>query len=109
VKVLVAGADGYIGFPLCMHLARLGFNVAGVDNFLRRKWVAEVGSHSPTPIESMSERMQAFEQSFGKRIHFEYGDVRDYDFVRYVFREIRTGHHCSSRGTGLSTLFSDRC
>jgi nucleoside-diphosphate-sugar epimerase len=89
MKVLVAGADGYIGFPLCMHLARLGFNVAAADNFLRRKWVAEVGSHSAIPIESMPERIRAFEQSFGKSIHFEYGDVRDCDFVRYVLEEYK--------------------
>jgi len=89
VRVLVAGADGYIGFPLCMHLANIGFDVAGVDNFLRRKWVAEVGSHSATPIGSMAERIRAFEHSFGRRIHFEYGDLRDYDFVHYMLEKYK--------------------
>jgi len=59
--VLVLRVDGYIGFPLSMRLANIGFDVVGIDNFFRRKWVAEVGSHSATLIRSMSERLRAFE------------------------------------------------
>jgi UDP-sulfoquinovose synthase len=86
---LVLGADGYIGFPLSMHLANIGFDVIGVDNFLRRQWVAEVGSHSATPITSMSERLRVFEQTFGKKICFKYGDLRDYDFIDYILQEYK--------------------
>jgi len=89
MRVLVAGADGYIGFCLCMHLANNGFDVVGVDNFSRRRWVAEVGSHSATPIRSMPERLMAFERAFGKKIDFEYGDLRDYGFVHYVLGKYR--------------------
>jgi len=89
MRVLVFGADGYIGFPLSMHLANIGFNVVGVDNFLRRKWVAEVGSHSATPIRSMPERLSVFEQTFRRKIGFECGDLRDYDFVDYVVHEYK--------------------
>ena len=89
MSVLVLGADGYIGFPLCMRLANIGYNVVGVDNFLRRKLVAEVGADSATPIGSMSERLEWFERSFQKKIHFEYGDLRDYDFVDYIFTKYR--------------------
>ena len=89
MKVLVAGADGYIGFPLCMHLARNGFDVVGVDKFLRRKWVAEAGSHSATPIGPMSKRLAAFERASGEKIDFEYGDLRDYDFVCHVLDKHR--------------------
>jgi len=84
MRVLVAGADGYLGFCLSMHLANNGFDVVGADNFSRRRWVAEVGSHSATPIKSMKERLIAYEQTFGKKIDFEYGDLTDYDFVHYV-------------------------
>ena len=84
MRVLVAGADGYIGFCFSMHLANNGFDVVGVDNFSRRRWVAEVGSHSATPIKSMAERLMAFERAFGRKMGFEYGDLRDYGFVRHV-------------------------
>jgi len=89
MRVLVAGGDGYIGFCVSMHLARDGFDVVIVDNFARRSWVAEVGSHSATPIKSMPERLVAFQQAFGKKIDFEYGDLRDYDFVHYVLDKYR--------------------
>ncbi|MFH1638862.1 MAG: NAD-dependent epimerase/dehydratase family protein [Chloroflexota bacterium] len=89
MRVLVLGADGYIGFPLCVHLAKRGFHVLGVDKFLRRKWVAEVGSHSATPIRPMSERLRIFRETSGKNISFRYGDLRDYDFVTHVLSEFR--------------------
>lgn len=88
-KIMVAGADGYIGFCLSMHLARKGFEVVGVDNFSRRRWVAEVGSHSATPIRSMLERLIAFEQAFGKKMDFGYGDLTDYGFVHYILTKYR--------------------
>jgi UDP-sulfoquinovose synthase len=87
--VMVLGADGYLGFPLSMHLALKGYNVLGVDAFLRRKWVAEVGSHSGTPIKSMEERLCIFKETFGREIHFEYGDLRDYNFVAHILRKYR--------------------
>jgi len=89
MRVLVAGADGYIGFCLSMNLVNNGFEVVGVDKFLRRKWVAEVGSYSATPIKSMPERLIAFEKTFGKKIYFEYGDLTDYDFVHYLLDKYR--------------------
>jgi UDP-sulfoquinovose synthase len=59
MRVLVAGADGYIGFCLSMYLANNGFDVVGVDNFLRRRKVTEIGSQSATPITSMPDRLHA--------------------------------------------------
>ena len=87
--VMILGADGYIGFPLSMHLACKGFEFIGVDAFFRRKWVDQVGSHSATPITSMKERLSAFKETFGKEICFENGDLRNYDFVSRIVREYR--------------------
>ena len=89
MRVMVLGADGYIGFPLCMYLARKGHPVVGVDKFLRRKWVAEVGSHSATPVKTMAKRLRVFKKIFGKEINFEYGDLRNYDFVAHVLEEYK--------------------
>ena len=36
MKILILGIDGYIGFPLSLHLKRLGHEVWGLDNFSRR-------------------------------------------------------------------------
>jgi UDP-sulfoquinovose synthase len=89
MKIFIAGVDGYLGWPLALHLASRGHEVAGADNFFRRKWVEEVGSHSATPISSMDERRDAFLENFGKELRFWEGDLRDYSLVERIFREFR--------------------
>jgi len=81
MKVLIAGMDGYLGWPLSMYLTSRGHQVAGLDRFLRRAWVAEMGSDSATPIYPMADRLIAFEERFGTRPDFRVGDLLDYDFV----------------------------
>ncbi len=89
MRVLIAGMDGYLGWPLAQHLISKGHEVAGVDAFFRRKWVEEMGSHSAIPIADMPQRLQAFEQRWGDRPHFRQGDLTDWDFVRSVVEECR--------------------
>ena len=81
MRVLIAGMDGYLGWPLSMYLTSRGHQVAGLDRFLRRAWVAEMGSDSATPIYPMADRLIAFEERFGTRPDFRVGDLLDYDFV----------------------------
>jgi len=55
-RVLVLGNDGYIGYPLTIHLLKRDYIVFGIDNKSRRRRVHEVGSNSLTPIASAWER-----------------------------------------------------
>lgn len=82
MRVLIAGMDGYLGWPLSMYLTSRGHEVAGLDRFLRRAWVAEMESDSAIPIYPMADRLIAFEERFGTRPDFRVGDLLDYDFVR---------------------------
>lgn len=50
MKVLILGNDGYIGYPLTLHLLNKGYEVSGVDDFSRRRRVKEIGGDSLTPI-----------------------------------------------------------
>ena len=52
------GIDGYLGWPLAMHLSAKGHDVSGVDNFSRRINVEEIGGQSATPIKSMKMRLK---------------------------------------------------
>jgi len=81
MRVFIAGVDGYLGWPLAQYLAARGHEVAGCDLYLRRDWVAEMGSQSATPIRRMTERLQAFRENFGINLEFIKGDLRDYNFV----------------------------
>lgn len=82
MRVLIAGIDGYLGWPLAQYLTARGHTVGGLDKFLRRQWVEEVGSTSAIPIYSMAERLAAFRERFGKEIDFREGDLLDYAFLR---------------------------
>ena len=89
MKVLITGVDGYLGWPLALHLAKKGHEVAGIDNYLRRKLVGEMGSQSAIPIQKMDVRLKAFHDHAGKNLRFFKGDLTDYSFVRNVYQAFR--------------------
>jgi UDP-sulfoquinovose synthase len=89
MRVFIAGMDGYLGWSLALHLAQRGHTVAGADLFLRRAWVAEMGSDSVVPICSMSERLQAFQEHYNEPLLFREGDLCDYPFIENFFREFQ--------------------
>ena len=64
MRVLIAGIDGYLGWPLAQHLAARGHAIAGIDLFLRRRWVEEMKSVSAIPIASWDERAHWFRAGF---------------------------------------------
>ena len=78
------GIDGYLGWPLAMHLSNRGHIVSGVDNFSRRKNVEELGSYSATPIKTLNERLICWEKISGNKLAFYEGDLTKYDFVDTV-------------------------
>lgn len=89
MRILIAGVDGYLGWALAQHLAEKGHVVAGADNYVRRDWVAEMGSQSATPIRRMTERIEAFGEKFGKNLQFFRGDLTDSNFVANIFKHFR--------------------
>ena len=86
MRVFIAGVDGYLGWPLAITLASRGHEVGGCDLLLRRQWVEEMGSWSAIPIASMEERLQAFQDTFGKSLHYWQADLRDFDSVKEMFQ-----------------------
>ena len=87
MRIFIAGIDGYLGWSLAQYLVARGHEVAGADAFLRRQWVEDLNAWSAIPICSMEERLHAFQEHFGTKLHFWAGDLRNYDFVEQIFRE----------------------
>jgi len=81
MKILILGIDGFIGFPLACHLAKNGYEVAGVDSFLRRRLVREVGEETVIPIKDMDTRLEAIKEVYGADVGFDEGDVTDGNFL----------------------------
>ncbi|MBD3171076.1 NAD-dependent epimerase/dehydratase family protein, partial [Candidatus Bathyarchaeota archaeon] len=87
MKVMIMGMDGYLGWPLAMYLADRGHKVCGIDNMLRRKMVAEIGSQSITPIKKMEERIEAYKKASGNDLTFYKGDLTESAFVNLAIKK----------------------
>lgn len=88
MQVLVLGGDGFSGWPLSLKLASSGHDVVSVDNFVRRKIDAEIGTQSLTPILTMKERLDAWHDLGGRHIEFRYMDIAlDYAGLVLLMRD----------------------
>lgn len=67
MRIMVLGSDGYIGFPLTVHLLTRDHTVMGVDNFSRRTRVLEMGYDSLTPIDIPRIRDSKLKEEFGSK------------------------------------------
>ena len=83
MKIFIIGIDGYLGWPLALHLRKRGHDVSGCDNGLRRQLVQEEGSDSAIPIADIYERARMLGES---NIH--YNDVMDYKETEAIIKEI---------------------
>ncbi|MHB8312500.1 MAG: NAD-dependent epimerase/dehydratase family protein, partial [Candidatus Dormibacteria bacterium] len=81
LTVMVLGADGYIGWPMAMHLSQLGHRVIAVDNLSRRRWDREGGTYSLVPLHTMSQRVRRWGLVSGRQIEWRRADLRDFTAV----------------------------
>ncbi len=68
MRILVLGADGYLGWPTAMHFSSRGHEVAVLDNFVKRKWEMEQDISPLVPVASLQTRIRAWEELTGKKI-----------------------------------------
>ena len=81
MRVLVLGADGYLGWPTAVHLAEQGHDVVGVDNYVKRRWESEVGVRPLVDVPLLAERAQTWAARGGAKIDVVEGDLTDADLV----------------------------
>ena len=90
MKVLVLGGDGFCGLPCATNLADVGHDVVIVDNLSRRKIDIDLGVESLTPIDTIRDRLTAWEQVGGRPIRFEPLDIaKDYEQLLALLRQER--------------------
>src|SRR5687768_6344701 len=88
LRILVLGGDGFCGWPTTLHLSACGHDVTIVDNFARRAADVELEAESLTPIRTLAERLDAWEELTGRRLGFYELDVaHDYDELVEVLEE----------------------
>ena len=90
MKILVLGSDGYIGWPLTLHLLKKGHEVACLDSFVRRERVRNCGSNSLTPIEVPMYRrliLKNYLNYIDEKIDISLGDCNS-SIIRNILKEI---------------------
>jgi UDP-sulfoquinovose synthase len=87
VRILVLGADGYLGWPTALHLSAAGHEVGVSDSFVRRDYDREMGVESLVPIASWEERLAAWVRVTGRKLSSYVGDLCDADFVHAMVRD----------------------
>ncbi len=89
MKVLILGADGYLGWATCMHFSSKGHEVTAVDNYFRRKASERLGCPPLILTPELPRRAKTWKDMGGKAIRVLPGDITDYDFLLSVFSKCR--------------------
>ncbi len=89
MRIIVAGGDGFCGWPTALYLSKQGHEVTIIDNMVRRKWDDELRSNSLTPILSLEERVRLWEEKSGKHIATYDCDLMHYDFLKEIFKQVQ--------------------
>ncbi len=84
MNIIVAGGDGFCGWPTALYLSKQGHTVSIIDNLVRREIDEELNSNSLTPIVSLDERVGRWEEVTGRTIKTYIGDLTDYAFLSCV-------------------------
>ena len=87
MKIIVLGADGYLGWPTCIYLTSKGHEVIAVDNYLKRRIVEEVGGAPLVEMPRLSGRTRAFEEASGALMRFEELDITNFEAMDKLFGE----------------------
>jgi len=107
MKILIAGGDGFCGWPTALYFSERGHEVAIADSMIRRKWDEELGTQSLTPIASFEDRIATWKEVSGKEIKTFVGDLTDYEFVEHMFRSFEPEaivHYAEQRSAPYSMI-----
>ncbi|GJX81438.1 UDP-sulfoquinovose synthase, chloroplastic [Tanacetum coccineum] len=88
-RVMVVGGDGYCGWATSLHLSKKGYDVAIVDNLVRRQFDDQLGLDSLTPIASIHDRIRRWRSLTEKDIDLYIGDVCDFEFLSEAFTSFK--------------------
>jgi UDP-sulfoquinovose synthase len=89
MRVIIAGGDGFCGWPTALHLSRAGHEVVLLDNLIRRRWDEELGTSSLLPIGQIEERVAAWEELTGISLGVELVELADTDQVHDVVERVK--------------------
>ena len=107
MRVLVAGGDGFCGWPTALYLSAQGHEVFIADNYSRRDWDGELGTNSLTEISDLPTRVARWRETSGREIEFAAGDLTDERYVYEIvdrFRPDAFVHFAEQRSAPYSMI-----
>lgn len=67
MKILILGADGYLGWPTCLHFASKGHDVLAIDSGVKRRWEAKCRVRPLFQVDSFQKRAFDWNKIKGNR------------------------------------------
>jgi len=89
MRILILGADGYLGWPTSMDLAAKGHDVIAVDNYTRRNIAKDTDSLALFETPDLEERAAIFKAISGHDMKVEIGDLANADFCLGLFEKYK--------------------
>lgn len=111
MKILVLGADGYLGWPTSMYFSQRGHEVVGIDNYFRRNASVELDCEPLFPVPNLHQRVKIWKELTGKDIAICIGDATNYEFLLSVFKEFRPDavvHYAEQPSAPYSMISRDK-
>jgi len=87
MRILVLGADGYLGWPTAMHFSAKGHDVGLVDNLSKRFLEVRIGTQPLHPVPVLHERVRRWREVSGKSLTLHVGDLTNHRFIYHVLEE----------------------
>ena len=87
MKVLILGADGYLGWPTTMHFANEGHDVYAIDNLSKRKIESEHGVEPLNIIKPFNERIKSWNLNQKNKINYLILDLLNYKVLCEILEE----------------------
>lgn len=68
MKIMILGADGYIGWPLTQYLLSKGHEVIAIDNCVKRVWERELDARPVLAVPSFTRRLRSVKKPYGDKL-----------------------------------------
>ena len=89
MKILILGADGYLGWPTSIHFANNGHEVFAIDNLSKRKIELEYGVEPLEHIKPFNERVKTWNANQKNTIQYLVADLLNYKVLYQILENFK--------------------
>ena len=89
LKILILGADGYLGWPTAMHFASKGYEVCVTDNFCKRRLELELGTEPLIKVPNLHYRVEKWNQESSNKMTLIIGDLLNSRFIYKLLNDFK--------------------